>query len=124
MGSFWRLLTVALLVLPAGAYLAGSLVAADAELPDERAPIVIDDSGDVEPAQTLTSRPRPVGPDGSGGDGDDTDVDDDSDDDSDDDVEIVHPDPDDLDDADRDDRDDDNSGPDGDDDADDAEDGD
>ena len=116
MGPFWKLLTAALLTLPAGAYVTGTLVDSRADLPQERPPIVVDDSVDTEPGQTLTVRPRP-------GEASSPDTDDGSsegdrepggDDDrssadggnrsgggargEDDDLQIVHPDPDELDD--------------------------
>jgi hypothetical protein len=106
MGLVWKALVVALLTLPVMAYVTGSLVGAQTELPAERAPVVIGDPLQTEPQQTL--RGRPGGPDepresddprdpGHGGA---------SDDHSDDGVSVVRPEPRDLDD-DADERDDD-----------------
>ena len=125
MSTFWKVMVGLLLTLPVGAYVTGTLVAADPGLPAERRPIVISDASadQAPPGGPATSGARPDRGSGSAGQGDD-----DGDDQGrgrgrggdDDEVEVVRPSPDDIDDHDDDagrddDRDDDRSG-DGDDD--------
>ena len=43
MSTFWKVMVGLLLTLPIGAYVTGSLVASEAEMPSERTPIVISD---------------------------------------------------------------------------------
>jgi hypothetical protein len=109
MSTFWKALVVALLALPIGAYVTGTLVGSQADPPDRRAPIVVEDPGPSQsPTPSPTDRPSPSPTDrpSSGDDADDRDGDDDDDDDPDDDVEEVEPDIEDLDDDDGDDDDD------------------
>lgn len=61
MALFWKLLVVALLTMPMGAYVTGSLVGSRTELPRERPAVVLEDAGLSEPGQTLTGKPRPEG---------------------------------------------------------------
>lgn len=124
MSTVWKVIAALLLTLPVGAYVAGTLVASQADVPTERAPIVMRDSssgsaGPSTPAETNSPRPtaRPTdkendGPDGKGDDDDDSSgPDGDGDDDADDDVRVVRPSPDDIEDDDDDaGRDDDDGG--------------
>ncbi len=100
MSLFWRLLVVALLTVPVGAYVAGSLAAARTDLPAERPPILIDEGFLTEPATTISPNPRPdrsPSP-GEGSPGGPRQEDDDVAGEVDDGVTVVRPDPDDLDD--------------------------
>lgn len=123
MSTVWKVIAALLLTLPVGAYVAGTLVASQADVPIERAPIVIRDSatgsaGPSTPAETMSPRPtaRPTdkendGPDGKGDDDDDSSGPGGGDDDGDDDVRVVRPSPDDIEDDDDDaGRDDDDGG--------------
>lgn len=108
MGTFVKVMAALLLTLPLGAYIAGTLVSSQVDMPAERVPVVVSGSPMPEPTtdpaaplsgtQTKTPRPSPSAtssPDdddrsghGRGGDDDD-----------DDDVRVVRPTPRDLDDA-------------------------
>jgi len=97
---------VALLTLPVGAYVTGSLVGSQADLPDRRAPVVIDDPQTTPPSPTSKSTGRPdssgrptatpdapptsSSPGGSSNDSDDGGKDGE--------VQVIRPEPDDLDD--------------------------
>lgn len=94
-----------LLTLPLGAYIAGTLVASQAAMPSERAPIVIEtttattpSASPTTPAPSRTPRPAPTAPSASDDHDDDSGIDD-----SDDRVRVVRPSPHDVDD-DHDDR--------------------
>jgi hypothetical protein len=89
-----------LLTLPLGAYIAGTLVASQVDMPPERAPVVIEASPAESPAATPANSPSPSpsrSPDDeTSGHGDDDDDDDRSGSghgDDDDDVRIVRPTP-------------------------------
>ena len=117
MATFWKGLVVVLLTLPVGAYVTGSLVGSQADLPDRRAPVVIDDPQTTPPSPTSKSTGRPdssdqptatpdgppssSSPGGSSNDSDDGGKDDGGKDDE---VQVIRPEPDDLD-GDLDDRD-------------------
>lgn len=112
MSMFWKVAVGLLLTLPMGAYITGTLVASQSELPTERAPIVVTDTsaGDASPSGDVTAKPteKPAERPTKRGETDDDDNGRRSGDDGgDDDVRIVRPTPDDLDDDDS--RDDDDS---------------
>ena len=99
MSTFLKVALGLLLTLPLGAYITGTLVASQTDMPQERAPVVIDS----RPTESPTATPAPPEPSRSPDDkGDDRD--DDRDDDSghggDDDVRVVRPTPRDVDDDD------------------------
>ena len=77
MRSFWKVLLGLALVLPLGAYVAGSLVASASDDPEPRNPLIIEQSG----PPPGTRSPRPTGPSGSPDDGTDDAEDDGTDDD-------------------------------------------
>ena len=45
MSAFWKSLVVLLLVLPVGAYVTGSLAASRTNLPEQQAPVLVNDPG-------------------------------------------------------------------------------
>ena len=109
--TFLKIMLVLLLTLPLGAYITGTLVASQADMPAERVPVVIEEepekssatpSRSAEPSAKPsakprpTKRPQPTPPDRE-----------DSDDRDDEDVKVVRPTPRDVDDDHDDDRDDD-----------------
>jgi hypothetical protein len=110
--TFLKVMVAMLLTLPLGAYITGTLVASQAEMPSERAPVVIEDA--PSPTVTVTATPSPSPDSGKGrknqdrdDDDDDDDRDDwDDDDDSDDRVRVIRPTPRDVDDDNDDSRDD------------------
>ncbi len=128
MGTFWKVMAGLLLTLPLAAYITGTLVVSEADMPTERTPIVISEAPSLSPEPGSSARPsdgpsasktkRPAGPDGdddSGGGDDDRPGDDSDGGDDDDGIKIVRPTPNDLDDDwdggdDSDDSDDDESG--------------
>ena len=61
MRSFWKVFVALALLLPLGAYVAGSLVASASDDPEPRNPLIIEQSG---PASG-NSDPSPAGPSGS-----------------------------------------------------------
>lgn len=105
--TFLKVAIGLLLTLPLGAYIAGTLVASQATMPERRPAVVITQSASETASTTPTPRPSPSRtPDGRDDDrrGRDDDIDD-RDDDGDDDVQVVRPTPREVDD-DRDDHDD------------------
>lgn len=121
MSTFLKVLVGLLLTLPLGAYVAGTLVASQADIPDERDVVVVESSttqgpSTAQPSGTPSGRPdddRTDRPDDKGGVRDHDRNDDkggDRDDDDDADVRVIRPTPHDVDDDgddDADDRDDD-----------------
>ncbi len=116
MASFWKGLVVVLLTLPVGAYVTGSLVGSQADLPDRRAPVVIDDPQTTPPSPTSKSTGRPDSSDrptatpdapppssSPGGSSNDSDGSGSDDGGKDGEVQVIRPEPDDLDDRDGDD---------------------
>jgi len=109
-GTFAKVMAALLLTLPLGAYIAGTLMSSQVDMPAERTPVVIDGSPVAETsgsAGTVPSRPPKPSPSPSAthSPGDDDDDDDRSghgrggdDDDDDDDVRVIRPTPRDLDD--------------------------
>jgi len=70
MGPLLKLLLVALLTLPAGAFVVGRLSAEPVDPVPPRAPVVLDDAVPAEPPQTIESSPdADDGPDRSRGPG-------------------------------------------------------
>ena len=65
MRSYWKVLLGLALVLPMGAYVAGSLVASASDEPEPRNPLIIEQSG---PASG-NPEPTPSGPSGGPDDG-------------------------------------------------------
>ena len=57
MSAFWKVMVGLLLTLPVAAYVTGTLVASQADLPDRRSPVVISDS----PSQGATPSQDPTG---------------------------------------------------------------
>jgi hypothetical protein len=117
MSTLWKVLVGLLLTLPIASYVAGTLVASEADLPGRRAPIVISDSasgpGRTTPPSSpgtgeQTATPRSGGDDRRGAEGDRSDDhgDDRGDDHGvdDDEIELIHPTPDDIDDDEDDDH--------------------
>ena len=100
MSTFLKVALALLLTLPLGAYITGTLVASQTDMPQERAPVVIDSRPTESPTVTPTSPEPSRSPDDKGGDREDRD--DDRDDDSghggDDDARVVRPTPRDVDD--------------------------
>jgi hypothetical protein len=98
--TFLKVALAMLLTLPLGAYITGTLVASQTDMPQERAPVVIDSRPTESPTATPTPPAPSRSPDDNGGDRKDRD--DDRDDDSghggDDDVRVVRPTPRDVDD--------------------------
>lgn len=76
---FWKVIVGLLLTLPLGAYITGTLVASQADMPSERAPVVLDatpsDVGSATPppaSEPATPRPSTTrSPDDDGDDDDD-----------------------------------------------------
>ncbi len=101
MSTFLKVALGLLLTLPLGAYITGTLVASQTDMPQERAPVVIDS----RPTESPTATPSPPEPSRSPDDkgGDRKDRDDDSGHGGDDDVRVIRPTPRDVDD-DREDR--------------------
>lgn len=103
MSTFFKVALGLLLTLPLGAYIAGTLVASQADMPDQRPAVVISQatSGTAGPSETArpSARPKPS-PTASPDDSDD-DSRDDSDDSDDDDVRVVRPTPREVDDDDH-----------------------
>lgn len=106
MSTFFKVALGLLLTLPLGAYIAGTLVASQADMPDQRPAVVISQatSGTAGPSETArpSARPKPsptASPDDS--DDDSRDDSDDSDDSDDDDVRVVRPTPREVDDDDH-----------------------
>lgn len=91
MSTFLKVALGLLLTLPLGAYITGTLVASQTDMPQERAPVVIDS----RPTESPTASPTPPEPSRSPDDkgGDRKDRDDDSGHDGDDDVRVVRPTP-------------------------------
>ncbi len=91
MSRTWKVVLLAVLVLPVLAYAAGALTVASPEDPRPRPAIVIEDPhGDVFPGQTLRPSPTPPSPSPSN-DEDDDEGDDDGDDDGDDEITVIRP---------------------------------
>ena len=67
MPSFWKILLGLALVLPVGAYVAGSLVASASDDPEPRNPLIIEQSGPV----SESPNPSPAGPSDGTDDGTD-----------------------------------------------------
>jgi len=93
--TFLKVALGLLLTLPLGAYITGTLVASQTDMPQERAPVVIDSRPTESPTATPTSPEPSRSPDDKGDDRKDRD--DDRDDDSghggDDDIRVVRPTP-------------------------------
>ena len=102
MSTFLKVALALLLTLPLGAYITGTLVASQTDMPQERAPVVIDSRPTVSPTVTPTPPEPSRSPDDKGGESEDRDDDRDDDDNSgnggDDDVRVVRPTPRDVDD--------------------------
>jgi hypothetical protein len=101
--TFWKVMAGLLLSLPPAAYVGGTLVSSQADMPTQRTPVVLTPAPPVDATASPSARPDPDGGrpnDGRGDDnrrGDDQDADDERDED---DFEIVRPEPEDFDDAD------------------------
>lgn len=107
MSTFFKVALGLLLTLPLGAYIAGTLAASQADMPDQRPAVVISQttSGTAGPSETARPSPRPKPSPTASPDDSDDDSRDDSDDDG---VRVVRPTPREVDDDDhRDDADDD-----------------
>ena len=88
MSTFLKVALGLLLTLPLGAYITGTLVASQADMPQDRAPVVVDSP----PSETPPTTPAPP-PSPTRSPGDDRGDDHDDDHDDDDDVRVIRPTP-------------------------------